>query len=758
MSLKQKIKKISRLSFNEIVFRAKEQLYLIKEKEEHPAFLEKVYQADFDFFAPQFRGSLELFKGEGIWDLLKNQTFMRRTAEPLDEAKKRRYLTEFKEEYEVGLKRADAFCENRFAFLGAEFQLPDPIPWQSDPLSLKPFPQGFYRDIDIFTNENPGDVKHVWEVNRLQFVIELAKAYYLSGEEKYRSKLENLLRDWYEKNPYQTGIAWASALEVGVRAMSLIWILYFYLSAKKQDAEVLRIILKLLYLSGKYLNNHLSLYFSPYNHLIGETAALFAVGYLFPGFKGASLWAQKALTVLEDQAEKQFHEDGGSVEQAAFYHHFTLGFYLLTISFLKHNGNTPSERILRRTEKALEFAMFMTRPDGTLPYIGDIDDARSIYFTNPTNWNFRSYQCFGAVWFNRPDMKYAAQKLREDAFWMLSEKEREQFVKLKAQPPQKKVVFFNDTGYYVFRSGFGVNDHFSFMDAGPLAAGVFKDETPSAAHGHADLLSVEIAPFGESMLIDAGFSNYRGEYDWHAYFRSTAAHNTVVINGQSQAKQTGILKWSFAPDFEKLKAVQQDWYAGVCAQHYGYARLNGSPVHRRYFAFVDQMFWIVLDVLFAKSPVIHNFEWNFHFNEQVILSNGEPDLDFLAKGEKSTLRMLFCDDSDLTWNDDIVQGGKSPADGWISPTYRARRPAPLLRLQTKAKLPLTVCTLFLPGQKENSWQITKIDNGFILTDKKNKYSLSLIKNDPVLLKLEKTEPQVRMLCFMRSGEYFKEEK
>jgi len=723
MNLKQKIKKIRRLSAAEIIYRSKEQLYLARERREHPAFLRRIERSDFNFFTTQHREFFEMFGDERILDLLRDERFRRTIAEPLNAQKKERFRKEFAAEYRLAVQRADAFLENRFSFLGVSFQLPEPIPWQSDPVSLTPFPTGFYRDIDIFTNRNPGDVKHVWEVNRLQFVIELAKAYYLTGEEKYRLKTENLLGDWYEKNPYQTGIAWTSALEVGVRALALIWILYFYLGGEKQNPEILRIILKLLYLSGHYLNHHLSVYFSPYNHLIGETAALFAIGFLFPGFRNADHWARKALNILDDQVEKQFHPDGGTVEQATFYHHFTLGFYLMAMSFLRHNGREPSQRMKGRVEKALEFAMYLTRPDGTLPYIGDIDDARSIYFSNPTSWDFRSYQCFGAVWFDRPDMKYMAGKWHEDAFWMLGQNERAHFEKLEIRPPSLRTVFLQDSGYYVLRSGYAADDHFSFMDAGPLAHGVFKDETPSAAHGHADLLSVEIAPFGETLLIDPGFSNYRGEYDWHTYFRSTAAHNTVVINGQSQAKQTGILKWSFAPDFKVRTTIDEPGVAGVCAEHYGYRRLSGAPVHRRWFVFVDETFWLMADEFSAENNEPFDLQWNFHFKDEVRVLPEDHGW-FTAKGTRAALQMLFAPLNRLQWESDIFIGGEKPQHGWISPTYRARTPAPLLQISARSTFPLRVLTLFLPANEQSGWKTENKGNEIVLIPANRRYRIA----------------------------------
>ena len=723
MSYKQKIKKLRRLSFNEIFYRVKEKLYLAKERREHDAFLQRIGQPSFDFFSKTHPEFLQQFQSKHIADLLKNPAFMRSIAEAPDEDKRQRFLKEFPQETQRAMQRANDFLENRFSFLGVQFQLPDPIPWQSDPLSLKPFPTGFYADIDIFTNKNPGDVKHVWEVNRLQFVIELAKAYYLSGDEKYRTKTETLLLDWYDKNPYQTGIAWASALEVGVRALALIWILYFYMGGKEQNPRVLRVILKILYLSGHYLNHHLSIYFSPYNHLIGETAALFAIGFLFPGFDQADQWAKKALAILDDQVQKQFHADGGSVEQAMFYHHFTLGFYLMTMSFLQHNAHSVPPKIKERVQKALQFSMYMMRPDGTWPHIGDIDDARSIYFSNPTHWDFRAYQCFGAVWYERSDMKFAAGRWHEEAFWMLDLQAERKFAALSSVTPQDKAVFLSESGYYVFRSGYDQNDHFSFMDAGPLAHGVFKDETPSAAHGHADLLSIEIAPYGEPLLIDPGFSNYRCEYDWHTYFRSTAAHNTVVINNQSQAKQTGILKWSFAPKFKVLKTVNEQGLALVCAEHYGYQRLPGAPIHRRCFAFVDQKFWLLLDVLTASGQETFDIQWNFHFNAGIKLESRKEQSIFTAQGPKAGLKMIFQPLDKLTWEALTYQGGKGPEQGWISPTYRARKAAPLLQINARSGFPVRVLTVLLPQSAKSEWQIDKAQEAIILSDKKQTYRI-----------------------------------
>ncbi len=697
------------MSLREIIFRAAEQIRIRVERKTYAQTLNMVNNAEFDFFSGHT--FLDAYKSGRIKELLTQPGFARKISPLLDSRRRETFLKDYPHETAETIRRADAFLEHRFSFLGVSFQLPDDIPWQSDPVSLNPYSTGFYRDIDIFTNDSAGDVKHVWEVNRLQFLIEIAKAYYLSGDEKYRQELEFFICDWNKENPYKTGIAWASALEVGVRVLALIWTLNFYLAGRRQDKQALAILLKLIYLHGQFLNDNLSIYFSPYNHLIGETAGLFAAGYLFPGFKGAEQWQRKAWRILSEQIYKQFHADGGSVEQATFYHHFTLGFFIQAAAFRKVNGDSLAPEVMQGIEKALEFAMIMTRPDGTLPYMGDIDDARSIYFSDPTNWNFKSYQSIGAAWFARPDMKFVAGKLHEDAFWLLTSADKEQYEALAAHPPKKQTIFMEHSGYAVFRSGFDARAHFSFMDCGPLADGVFSDDTSSAAHGHADLLSVELAPFGESLLIDPGFSNYRGDFNWHSYFRSTAAHNTIEIDGQSQARQGGILVWSYAPQFKVLQRLEDQQVSAVCAEHYGYRCLPDKPVHRRCFLWVDRAFWLTMDWVFpaeTSAKQEHELVYYLHFNEFVNVKKEENISRLVAQGQKAVLQILpFTDagEAEIT----LLKGGQQPREGWISPTYRAVRPAPLAKIRYKTQLPVALLTIFLPKKSigEESWHVAR---------------------------------------------------
>ena len=747
MSLTLKYRKLKRMSRHEIKYRVGEHFRIRKERQAFEEEVQLLHAEGFNFFNSKFRSLMADFREGNVQGILQNTGWRRKFPISIDPLEHPNYADQhkaelFKEllphEYEQSLLRAKVLLQRRYAFLGVEAHYPDKITWQNDPATGHKFPSGFYHDIDIFTSNGKVDIKHVWELNRLQFLIELAKAWYLTRETQYRDEIDVLVADWYKENPYKSGVAWTSALEVAVRAFSLFWTLNFYLATPNPTTRTVHLLLKLLYLSGKFIYENLSIYFSPYNHLIGELGALFMIGYLFPGFSEADVWQERAWDLLVDQIDKQFHKDGGTVEQATFYHHFTLGFYLQSAAFIRQNNGRIPAVLDQYIEKAIEFALYLTRPDGTLPWIGDIDAARSLYFSYPAHWDFRGFQAIGAIWYGRSDMKNASGGLREEAFWLLPGKEQEKFAHIPLIEPVMPFVNLPDSGYTVMRTGWQSEDHYSMIDCGPIADGLFKDSTPSAAHGHADLLSIEIAPFGESILIDPGFSNYRGGYQWHMHFRSTASHNTLEIDGLSQLEQIGILSWAYAPDFQTLQLYSGPHAHGFCGEHYAYHRLLDKPTHRRYFLFIDRCFWVSVDFVYShmrNKAFEHQIVHHFHLNSQVDASWQNDRKTLLATGERAELCAHLLHPGVISTGSEIRIGGPKPQDGWISPTYRDRREAPVASVSFHHRLPFKLVTVYLPNVKDDG-HVKILDKShkqftFRIDDKKYEIEVAHPKNGGV---------------------------
>ena len=112
-------------------------------------------------------------------------------------------------------------------------------------------------------------------------------------------------------------------------------------------------------------------------------------------------------------------------------------------------------------------------------------------------------------------------------------------------------------------------------DAGPLGY------RSIAAHGHADALSFTLSVGGEEFLIDPGTYAYHTQERWRRYFRGTAAHNTVRIDGLDQSVPGGNFMWlrhARSACSLWLSSTEQDSFEGW---HDGYMRLEDPVKHRR---------------------------------------------------------------------------------------------------------------------------------------------------------------------------------
>ena len=85
-----------------------------------------------------------------------------------------------------------------------------------------------------------------------------------------------LVRSWIAGNPYATGVNWSCALEPAFRVFSWLWA--YHLAVDDLDERFHLEWLRGFYDHGRFIERHLELYSSPYNHLIAEAAALYMLG------------------------------------------------------------------------------------------------------------------------------------------------------------------------------------------------------------------------------------------------------------------------------------------------------------------------------------------------------------------------------------------------------------------------------------------------------------------------------------------------
>ena len=122
--------------------------------------------------------------------------------------------------------RARRICEHRFDLLGFEaLNFGNDIDWHLDPVHNKRAPRLIFHKVPYLDFEQCGDVKITWELNRHQHFITLAKAYRITGEEKFAAELFAQWKHWLKENPYPIGLNWASSLEVASQFVLVLGLL-----------------------------------------------------------------------------------------------------------------------------------------------------------------------------------------------------------------------------------------------------------------------------------------------------------------------------------------------------------------------------------------------------------------------------------------------------------------------------------------------------------------------------------------------------
>lgn len=535
----------------------------------------------------------------------------------------------------------------------------------TDPIHKKQWPQCFFGSVKRAPGTKECDIKYIWEVNRHQFLILLAKAYWLTGEEKYAERICEIITDWIDSNPYHGGVNWTSSLELAVRTISWIWSFSFIKDSQKISGNFYRLFIRSLCEQALYIEKHLSVYSSPYNHLIGEVSALQLIGsFLSHLVADGTRWENLGWHLLSEQAEKQFHEDGFTVEQASFYHHFTLGFYLQAILVRMMNNGAINQSVLKRVESALEFSMYITKPDGTLPMIGDIDNARSLQFGMVHSWDFRGFLGLGALLFNRPDFKYQGDGLTNELFWLSSVEMVADYQEMPISPPSELSKPFYKSGYFVFRDSWEEDSNYLSFDCGDIAHGLFETDIPSAAHGHADALSFELSAYGKSFLVDGGFYTYFGELEWHKYFRTEEAHNTVKIGNNRQAEYCGRLKWQRAKRPRLLSWETNDTYDFVAGEICYAPHVS----HQRKILYLKKQCWLCCDFISATDQDIASY---LHFDPAVELQISQEQQTIVAANDSVHLNIRYFAETRVHAD----KGGPEPSDGWVGLGYGIKEPA-----------------------------------------------------------------------------------
>ena len=571
------------------------------------------------------------------------------------------------EESDAILRRAESACRHQFDLLGYEgLDYGARIDWHSDRVHGKTAPRKPWHQIHYLDFEQVGDSKVTWELNRHQHLVTLAKAYRLSGDEKFLREILAQWEDWHRQNPYPIGINWASSLEVAFRSLSWIWTYFLLEACPGVPASFKREWLQALSVSGRHIECYLSTYFSPNTHLLGEGVALFFIGVVCPQLSSAKRWRQRGWDIVTREAQAQVQPDGLHFEQSTYYHVYALDFFLHAVLLATVNDLPVPPSFDVTLEKMMDSLYLLSRA-GTPPSFGDDDGGRLFDSRRNRALHLVDPLATGAVLFGRGDFKALAGGLREETLWLLGEAGAQEFDRIPVKPSNQASAALPSAGLF-FMSG---QNSQLVIDAGPHGAS-------SAGHGHADALSVCLNSNGKPLLIDPGTCQYVGED--RRRFRSTHFHNTLCVDGRGQAEPKGPFSWDKIP-----RAQAEGWMTGqtfdlFVGSHNGFAPM----IHRRWVFSLKERFCVVRDLILGQGD--HQIDLFWHLSPEL---EGEGS-GYFDQGKKDGLEILVAGDGN--WRRERVSG-------WWSPVYGQKKPSPVLNFSTVSKLPCEFVTLLIPGAR-----------------------------------------------------------
>ena len=540
----------------------------------------------------------------------------------------RKSITYFalRDDEQASPEKIQAILENRFSFNDECHHLSEDFEWKHNPSS---------------------DKEWLILLHKFYYAVGLAEDYAINGNKDYARKWLELTQHFIDTVP----LDFLPCDVMGRRVQNWIFAHYYFISQTKSLLITPEFYLKFLESLHAQVS-HLCANLTPArNHRTIELYAIFMTAVVFPEFQASEEWLEFSKQELLSNLQNDLLDDGVQCELSTDYHMLVLRNYLGIMTLARLNHIDMPSQMHSLIKKALEFALYIHKPDGNIPSLSD-GDSRT----------FLSVLKQGYGLYGDDHLLYAAMQGQ------------------RGQVPQERSKLFSSSGYAVLRSGWGKSEvfkdeRFFIFDCGPLGAG---------NHGHLDLLHFEMAAYGQSLIVDPGRYTYNepsehsAETNWRRLFRGTSYHNTVQIDGLEQTHyifhKTRFKIRGPAPEHELKTFITQptiDYLHGIARSH------QYEAVHERKIVFIQGEYFIISDILEANES--HHYDLRFHLSDT-------------AFGKTTLLEddTVVIDAPQLVLAQPYNQNlNTTLEEGFVSRSYGVKHPAPIIRFQQDA-----ICTSF----------------------------------------------------------------
>lgn len=335
-------------------------------------------------------------------------------------------------------------------------------------------------------NWEHADRSHLWNFNLhyLEFLIPLAAAYRREGDLAYYECFRKFCMRWIQDNREGTGDGW-HPYTISLRLTNLWICVDGFGEILQKDTEFLQKLNNSMYAQYRHLQKRME------RHLLGnhyfENLKAVLLGALY--FQEPKIY-QRMKRRFAEEIKEQILPDGVHYERSMMYHKIILE-DLMRVEKALGNRNRSMHRsdktvhlpeLLKVMQRMADAAYSLEERMGHTPLFNDAGDN----VARPLAGILEALEEEFHIW---PEYRQA----------------------------------FPDAGYYTLQ-----NENLKLVfDAGEIAPAYMP------GHAHCDGLGFELSWKGRPVFVNSGTGQYQGPLRTH--FRSTAAHNTVVLDGEEQS-------------------------------------------------------------------------------------------------------------------------------------------------------------------------------------------------------------------------------
>lgn len=341
-----------------------------------------------------------------------------------------------------------------------------------------------------------------------------------------------LVARWIVENPPGTGTGW-EPYPTSLRIVN--WIKWTLATEARGEVALDARGLDSLAAQVRWLRGRLEIHILA-NHLWANAKALAFAGLFFDGPE-ADGWLRKAESIFLREIPEQVLADGGHFERSTMYQatltEDALDLINVHAAFSTHAGSALADGCRAIVPRMLRWLRVMTHPDGRRAFFNDA--------------------AFGIAAEYGDLATYASRLgLTVDT------------------APLAPIEVLEASGYARLENARAV----AICDV----AAIGPDYLPG--HAHADTLSFELSIDGVRTLVNTGTSTYEKGPD-REHQRGTAAHNTVVVDGQDSSEVWDSFRVARRARPFDVKWGQDARACWLVAAHDGYLRLPGRVIHAR---------------------------------------------------------------------------------------------------------------------------------------------------------------------------------